>query len=955
MGVILTEINAIAELERYGFTYRSAGDDEVAVPCPFHDDHSPSCFVNIQKRAFKCQTASCGAHGDIINLLAKKADRPRAVVVKELSQRYDLEDTKLCDPLKVEEWHQNLISGKCDVLKNELYRRGVDDTLIAYYRWGVQFNTKENARVTIPIFNRSKNICNVRKYLPGAPGALKMKNAHGFGKVTWYPVEQLELYNTLVLTGGEAKAIVAAYELNAHGIGAFTATCGEDNIPYDMLTDLKGKRVIICMDVDEPGRKAAIRVATVVKLYADWVGILTLPLDTAIYPKGDINDFKVAGGQLYPLLEHVEEFTPEYVDRLTIDESIPEDLDLQYAIHADNSGKRIRLKGVVATLDTTPYLVPKDIVIKCTEDQDYCAICPIKQRGRREFTIPPESPSILEFVKSSTKQHLEIIKQTVGIPSCCRVCEHEKLREYNVEDVRIGPSLDVGNRSEARQAVPALVVGSGLSSNESYEFTGKLFADPNTQQATLLMSDAQPTKDALASFALENAQELGLFWPREWSVEACEEKLQHIYDDFSANVTDVRGRNDLHFVLDLLYHSPLLINFDGSNEKGWVEVMIIGDSDTGKSRCTEHLVKHYGLGSIVDCANLTPAGIIGGMEKIADRWWISWGQLPCSDQRALFMDEFMEAPPLVLPAIRRTRASGIATVTKIGRVWETRARTRLALVSNPLNKLKMHAYPYGVTAIGELAGTPQDVRRFDIAMVVTDKDVDRKIIDCQKALRPHVPHVHTSELCRKLVLWAWTRSREQVIFPNETVVRIMQESMALGDEFTDAVPLISKGSMRFKLARLAASVAARLFSCNDDYSSIVVLPVHVDVICRLLRRLYNSPACGYAEYTAAQKILDEILDPDLVERAICETKFPRELCRSMLAQDYIEPQDFADWCGTTLGEAQDLLSLFIRKYAMIRKRNYYRKTPVFINMLKRLQETLPVVARPSAQQKRSEF
>lgn len=938
MGVILSAISVITELENYGLKYLPAGDDELKVCCPFHDDSSPSCFVNTQKREFKCQTASCGASGDIISLLSRKSGHARHEVIHELSKRYDLEDTKTVDLAKIEEWHGNI--WECPTLKTELYRRGLDDTLIRYYRWGVQYNTKEHARVTIPIPNRAGNFVNVRKYLPGAPGALKMKNAHGFGKINWYPIEQIDLYNTLILAGGEAKAIVAAYEVNEHGIGAFTATCGEDNIPYDLLTQLKGKKIYVCMDIDKAGRQAAIKVANAVRLYADWVGILTLPLDDTVYPKGDINDFKVSGGKLFPLLAAVEQYTPEYVDRLEEDTSEATPLDLQNAIHAQYSNKRMVVKGVIANLDTTPYLVPKDIVIKCPEDETYCAICPIKQRGRKEFTIPAESPSLLEFVKSSTRGHMEIIKKTVGIPSICRVCEYEKLREYNIEDVRIGPSMDVANRSENRQAIPAMVVGSGMAANESYEFTGKLLADPNTQQAVLLISHAEPTKDALANYTVENAQELGTFWPSAWTVEACEEKLQHIYDDLSANVTNVRGRQNLHQVIDLIYHSPLLINFDGSDEKGWVEAMIIGDTRTGKSQCVKTLMNHYGLGESIDCANLTPAGIIGGMEKVGDRWWMSWGKLPGCDQRALFLEEFKEAPDHVLPAVRETRTSGIATVTKIGRMWRTHARARLGVVSNCINDLKVKSYPYGVTAIKELAGTLQDVSRFDVAIITDDSDVAETLINQERSSRAQVPHMYTSHLCRNLVLWAWTRTREQVIFPPETVSYIMAESMKLTAEFTDAIPLIDKGSIRFKLARMAASIAARLFSCDSTFTELRVYPVHVELVVRLLRRIYSSPVFGYAEYTKANRILDEILDPGTIEQQIRSMPHPQEFCRSILAQDFIEVQDLVDWAGTDTGAGSVMLSLLVRKHALIRKKGFYRKTPMFINLLKRLEESL---------------
>ena len=49
--------------EQQGHTLKRQGD-ELALCCPFHDDASPSCFINTQKNRFCCH--GCGAKGDVI-------------------------------------------------------------------------------------------------------------------------------------------------------------------------------------------------------------------------------------------------------------------------------------------------------------------------------------------------------------------------------------------------------------------------------------------------------------------------------------------------------------------------------------------------------------------------------------------------------------------------------------------------------------------------------------------------------------------------------------------------------------------------------------------------------------------------------------------------------------------------------------------------------------------------
>ena len=46
--------------------------DEVGVCCPFHDDQTPSCSVNVVKARFYCHAAGCGAHGGLLKLAEKK-------------------------------------------------------------------------------------------------------------------------------------------------------------------------------------------------------------------------------------------------------------------------------------------------------------------------------------------------------------------------------------------------------------------------------------------------------------------------------------------------------------------------------------------------------------------------------------------------------------------------------------------------------------------------------------------------------------------------------------------------------------------------------------------------------------------------------------------------------------------------------------------------------------------
>jgi len=940
MGIDILKINALAELERFGFQYEFAGGDEVKVCCPFHDDSTPSCLVNTEKRVFKCHTAGCEASGDIVDLLARQGKTARAIVLIDISQRYGVEEEKIIEPATVERFHQNI--WKAGALLRELYARGVSDEMIRYYRFG-----EDGGRVIIPVRGKSGAFINLRKYLPGAPGKDKMRNSRGQGSVRWFPIEQLA-YHHIVLTGGECKAIVAAAHLNQYDIGAITATCGEKNLPMELLADLKGKVVYVIMDVDKAGKAAAKKHCEQLSVLSSFVANIELPLDPDKYPKGDINDFiATEHGNLKELLDNVKAYVPEKTDKLLVDDSPPIDLELSEAILADNANRRMRVKGVVSAMDTTPYLVPKDIVIECLKNQQECGICPVFLLEQAQFQIPAESPAILEFVGCNNLTQLDVVKSTVGIPRSCRGCEFVRLSEYNVEDTRISPQLEITSKSGDRQPIPAICIGSGLQLNEGYEFTGKLFAHPKTQQATLLISSHKTSQDALSTYTTDNAEALSVFWPTEWTVPAIQEKLDSIYQDFEANITRIYQRQDMHLIVDLTYHSPLFIDFDGKVVKGWVDSLIMGDSSHGKSDVSFGMMQHYGLGHRMECGNASVAGILGGMEKMGDRWFVSWGVVPCNDRRIILMDEIKDAPIEILGRLTDMRSSGVAQITKIGKHWKTHARTRQLWLSNPRSDMKMSQHTFGVKAISDLIGSPEDVRRFDVVLLVADSEIDAREINKRHSDRPSVEHCYSGDLCRQLVLWAWTRGESQVVYTPEATTRTLTEASEMCSIFSDVIPLVDRGSMRYKIARLAAALAARLFSCNEDYTKLVVHEAHVEYIAAFLKRIYSSKVFGYVEFSAAQKLLNTLIDPELIKKQIELTPHPRDFCKSLLTRDFIEAQDLADWTSWDRVEVQNMLSLFVRKHALIRVNRAYCKSSLFIEFIKGMIDSEDLKDRPA--------
>ena len=920
-----SRIAVVEELNRCGWTWEWGGDTTVKTCCPFHDDANPSATLDVKTGSFKCFTAGCQASGDFVKFMARVLSVPRAVVVVDFQKRYGLIEEKTISAQAVERYHAAVWSAL--PLLGELTARGVSRESIQRWRIG-----EDKGRLIIPVKNDSGLYVNVRKYLPGAPGAEKMKNARGHGKpIRLYPVEQMG-HDIILLCGGEVKALAAIEHLERHGIGCVSTTGGEGNWEAYLTERFKNKTVLVCMDIDDEGKKAAKNTATVIHRVAKSVGVVDLPLDVDAFPHGDLNDYLMQpGADLLALLGEVDEFVPLAM-RADFDAAEPtEPATLAKACTAESGGKRMIVGAVVSAIQQAPYVVPAEFHVRCGRDQEVCGLCPhYNNEEDHVYKVSPESPEILTMAGSPKGAQLPALMETVGIPSRCKVCRMETLTLHNVEDVRLSPRLEIASRATERDMLPAVIVSDGVELNETYSMTCRMHPHPMTQQSTLVVSKAEVSDDALTSFKLQEPHRLQVFQGDPAVM------LPRIYDDLEANVTRVYQRRDVHMMADLAYHSPLFIPFDGRNVKGWVEVLIIGDSSQGKSEATERLREHYQVGTKVECRNVSVAGLLGGLEQIAGKWFVKWGVIPTHDKRLVVLEELKGAKTDVIARLTDMRSTGVAEIPKIEK-RRTHARTRLIAISNPRAEMPMSSYNFGLETIPELIGGLEDVRRFDAAIAVAEGDVDASVVNRLRCDRPQVPHVYTSELCRDLVLWAWTREASQVHFVNDAERLILARAVAMTEVYAEAVPLVDKGSQWNKIARLSASLAARLFS-TDDGERLLVTPQHVNYACDFLDRVYTSDTLGYRAFSEALKASTELRDPDQIKTAIEQTPYAKDFCDQILHAIEVDAQDIQDWCGWDRQNAGELVSLLVRKRALVREHRHYRKTPEFIKLLKEIIE-----------------
>jgi hypothetical protein len=917
------------------------------VRCPHPDQHQnddahPSCEINLESGKYFCH--ACGKSGDATDYIAGWTKSSRGAVlsiIDGLNDRDDETEEGEIDVALVEKWHQALLQNK-QAQQTLLERKGLTHDTIVKYRLGWTGN-----RVSMPVYAGDGKVLNIRQW-SSTDQEKKVIGVPGHNKLRLYPVSELS-NDVIIIVEGEMKALL----LNQLGFHAVSATGGARKWLRKWGEQFAGKIVMVMYDIDKPGRDGSFAVLHSVAPHAQMVKSILLPLAIEEYPHGDVTDFIVKAKRTKEELQQVLVDAPEWkpaplADEVTRDAKVY-DVSLGESSHAKYYSKMVKISCVVSAKDTAPYTVPQKFQVRCLRDQEYCAFCSVFKAEQElpEVTLQDTDPALLELVNIKLERQPIALKKAARIPQICRSCVFVPIEMYNVEEVRLIPQLKIAENSGEHVVRRAFYVGHGIETNTSYEVEARCLPEPNTQYATLLINRAQAQVDSLELFDMtpEMHDRLRMF-QSENTEAAVRDKLKDIYTDFESNVTLIRQRPHLHLVYDLVYHSVLYVPFQGKVYKGWVEALVVGDSSQGKSAALTALMEHYRLGEKVDCKGSSIAGLLGGLQETSRRWFISWGVITLNDRRLVALEEAKGLGTDMIAKMTDARSSGIIEISKIEKA-KTTCRCRLIWISNSRSGRKLDTYNYGIEAVRELIGSLEDVRRFDVAICLGSKEVAEEVINARIDRLPTVAHKYTSDACRELVLWAWSRKPNQVRFEENAVDAILEIATAMGRKYSSSVPIVESADQRLKLARLSASLAARLFS-TDDGNTLVVRECHVRVVSEMIQQIYDSASFGYLEYSKLLLGESTMDDEPIISKAITSLPYAVDVVNAMLNASLIMHTDLVDWAGQSFDEARALLGLLVRKRALRRYRNAYVKTPAFLKLLKDLRDgnELKVPAAP---------
>jgi hypothetical protein len=910
--------------------------------CPLHEDpdtsDSPSASFNWGMGVWNCLV--CPGGGSIRALKRDLMQRRR----QPTPQRQPKEREDNVTPLhrgkelptdeQIQLWHERLLNIP-DKLRVMTQERGLLQETLEEFSIGWDGN-----RYTIPVYDGG-TLVNVRRYNPSASKAGdKMLNIEGHGQARIFLPEFLVQSNEVVLTEGEMDCILA----RQYGLPAVTHTAGAGTFLPVWAGLFSGKDVYICFDCDDAGRKGAMKAARHIIKYANMVCIMDLDLDIK---GGDITDFFVKQGNTpeeFRLLMDAASKSP--VGARKPARELPTDgkaVSLEESQSVQYGNEPLALTVSVAGKRSPAYVVPRRIVARCTQDKgNVCTVCPMAARnGEAVEEIPPNDPVLLEFIDAN-KKAVQTSYREMFAARCQDRIEYETEQSWTMEELIVTNSVD--HRTEEDQTpITRQVMNVGAYKtpvNTVIKIVGQQFPDPRSQRGMFMGWHSEQTQTDLDTFEV-NEEIMGLlkrFQPKPGQSPLA--KCRAIATDLAANVTHIYGRDELHVAYDLVWHSVISFKFLGKLvDKGWLELLVVGDTRTGKSEAAHGLSRHYNAGIVKSCEGATFAGLVGGAQQLGGKAWsVTWGIIPLQDRRLVVLDEMSGlADKDVIEQMSSIRSSGRAQITKIQQD-ETSARTRLIWIANPADGRRLQDTPgSGMTAIGTLVKNPEDIARFDIAMAASGDDVPVELINTSAP--PTVRHRYTSRACEALVLWAWSRTADNVLWDAHVEEQIVEAATELGARYVSEPPLVQVENIRMKLARIAVSMAARLFS-TDDGERLIVRGEHVQAAVEFLDMVYGMESFGYLRHSrkvlAGRKLAED--RKSMVYRYLKENPGVLHALQTV-GSDRFRTRDFVDFAAMDQYEAQ-AATRFLMENRMVQRlaKGYMRMEPAMTAILNRFED-----------------
>lgn len=932
---------------------------ELKASCPFKDlhenssDDTPSLTVNVDRGVYFCQT--CHSKGNVHTLFKSLYGLTNEEAWFKLGDELRIPRPDSTVPTRpdidmglISYYHQNLLNLTGPIQEVLRDRRGYTLETIKRFQLGW-----DGERITIPIFDEFNTLVNFRRYKWNSTDdqwkVLNYEDQLGntYGEVRIFGMENLlnDAIEEIVWCEGETDRILA----EQYGFPAACPTSGAGSWRPEWTRYFRNKkRVYVFQDNDTAGKIAAQKICE--KLYrVTEVRVGIWPEGFAV--KGDITDFFVKAKQsaedFRKLLDCSEVFVDPTQERFLVNETDAIDVHLSKAANASLYGKRVKVPVMISGKDSTPYICPKKVKYYCGDAADAenkkCTSCILAMHaGELVLEFSPYNKDMLKLIRCTEKTQLETLKFIAGIDKRCPKSVITIEETCNLEEVRMIPKAEANfGFSHDNNYVVRLgySISDNIKTNKRYTLIGNMHPDPFNQYATYIFDKAIPEKDFISEFEMseEMVEQLKIFQVADG--QTIEDKFNEIHKDIERNVTFVWDRRDIAYAVDLIYHTVISFYFqDQFINRGWGEVLIIGDTGQAKTTVVERMMRHYRLGELHSGESSRRTGLVYSIQQTNKRWFLVWGAFPLNDGGLVTLDELSGLSEDDLAKMSDVRSSGIAKATGVITA-ETNSRTRAIYISNPRNGRPLNTETYGIQSIIKLFGKTEDVRRLDLALSVASGDVDPSIANKKLSEIAPVPHRFNSDLCNTRVMWAWSRRPDDVKFNEDATDLILRLATEMGNRYSSSIPIVEAADQRLKLARLSIACACCVFSTTNG-EDVVVKKEHVQFVADFMDKLYTSKSLGYDKLSDKDKVNSDYSDGKLIElrrEYLCLPVMNHNEMASILYNlPYFNRNTLEDYTGLQRDELRTLIKFLTNRHLVEKIRGDYRRYPLgteFFNYL----------------------
>jgi hypothetical protein len=829
--------------EHYFDIVNDGGNEEVAVRCPFphvtptgveYYESNPSAHINTKTRMFHCKVCNQG-HSEI-SFITKIFDTSYGNATR-LAKVFNNDET-------LDQWKQyTTLSTDAIALAESL---GISKEVLE------ELHVANNVEGTLlfPVFMKDK-LVDIRAYTPG--GNPKIKSRPGALQGEIIPLDlwqQTPLRKTTLICAGEKDMATT----RSHGFNAITITGGEMALPFSP-TFFKGRDVVILYDNDNAGKLGANRLATYLLDYCRTVKVCTKFHEICTEDKEDITDFwNKYHGTREQLIQMMNE-TPLFTREEAVHENPLPLVTLAEATSPKYINKMVRSNIQVVAISETQYVAPTTITgekIKDTGKGDTMYVGEVRDWEMTENSVQ----DILHLMDGGFKE--EDIKKNIlkllHLPAGEKYVKLNKLNKTVVYKGYVTDMFESMNTDTMPMEYTAYSIGTRLESGKKYMCTYKLVPHPyKGQQLIMLITNAVPANDSVSNFKItaETKQNLAMFQDIPGTVP---EKL-HSLTQKVKGLLGYNGNDLLIMLLDLAYHTVLSFNLGQfKNVRGYLDTLIVGESRVGKSSTADTLRKLYQLGTFTSLAgnSATIPGLVGGSNKTAGgSMQTKAGLIPQNHKGLIIFEEFGKCNSNITAELTDIRSSNEVRITRVSGTLSLPAMVRMISLSNVKstgsNEIKSIAsYPNGIAIVTELVPTAEDIARYDLLCVLSDKGNAQ--ID--PYWQPETPL--PTEAYQTRVRWVWSRTADQILIAEEVGNYIIQQANELNKTYDCHIKIFGTEAWK-KLSRLAIAIAGYLVSTDESYQNIVVLKEHVDFAVNLLIQLYDNPTFRLKEYVENER------------------------------------------------------------------------------------------------------